>query len=94
MSETGKDLFFIGSKSSKILDFGSKFQINTEIVLVDEFHRNRCQNEALDLNLQEKFRNSNFHHIYYHFGHFEGISYPKYRFSLILVNFQKVINDI
>ena len=55
VSETGRTYFFIGAKSSKILDFGSKFQINTEIVPVDEFHRNRCQNEALGLNFQEKF---------------------------------------
>ena len=54
VSETGKVFFFIGAKSSKILDFGSKFQINTEIVLVNEFHRNLCQNEALGLNFQEK----------------------------------------
>ena len=93
VSETGKVFFFIGAKSSKILDFRSRFQINTEIVLVDEFHRNRCQNEALGLNFQEKFWNSNFHHIYYHFGHFEGISHPKHRFPLILLTFQKVIHD-
>ena len=54
VSETGKSYFLIGAKSSKNLDFGSKFQMSTEIVLVDEFHRNRCQNEALGLNFQEK----------------------------------------
>ena len=35
-------------------DFRSKFQNYTEIVLDDEFHRNRCQNEGLGLNFQEK----------------------------------------
>ncbi len=46
--------FFILAKIQKNHDFRSKFQNYTEIVLDDEFHRNRCQNEGLGLNFQEK----------------------------------------
>ena len=55
VSATGKVFFFTGAKSSKILDFRSKFQNNTEIVLDDEFYRNRYQNEGPGFNLQENF---------------------------------------
>ena len=54
VSATGKYFFFIEAKSSKIHDFRSKFQKSIKIVLDDEFHRNRCQNEGLGLNFQEK----------------------------------------
>ena len=57
VSETGKSTFVAGAKSTKIQHFRSKFQNYTEIVLVDEFHRNRCQNEGLGLHFQEKIRN-------------------------------------
>ena len=54
VSETGGSTFVTGAKSTKNHGFRSKFQNPTEIVLVDEFHRNRCQNEGLGLNFQEK----------------------------------------
>ena len=54
VSETGGLFFFILAKIPKNHGFRSKFQNSIKIVLVDEFHRNRCQNEGLGLNFQEK----------------------------------------
>ena len=54
ISETGGYFFFNIAKSSKNHGFRSRFQKSVKIVLVDEFHRNRCQNEDKGVNFQEK----------------------------------------
>ena len=54
VSETGGHFFNSLANLPKNHGFRSKFQNYTEIVLVDEFHRNLCQNEGLGWNFQEK----------------------------------------
>ena len=51
----------IGPKIRKI----SRFQINTEIALVDGFYRNLCQMEGLGLYFSEKLKFQIFRQFYY-----------------------------